>query len=165
MSSKRVNLYDKDSYGRTEGASPGLVERFGGSEAAWEAARAELTGMTDEELAANEAAEVVAKAARMERRKSELLARTYPAGHVVYYMRFCCRIKIGMTTNLAKRAASVPCDEVLATEPGGGELEFIRHWEFASARLLGEWFEPSEALVSHVLRLRNGQSWQGCAAR
>lgn len=50
---------------------------------------------------------------------------------VVYYLRFGDRIKIGTTTNLRTRLISVPCDEVLAVEPGSYALERERHEQFA----------------------------------
>lgn len=63
------------------------------------------------------------------------------------------RVKIGTTTNLAKRVTGVPHDRVLASEPGGRDLERARHAEFAGLRVKGEWFQYVEPLVSHVARL------------
>jgi hypothetical protein len=72
---------------------------------------------------------------------------------IVYYMRFGDRIKIGTTTNLRSRLTSVPCDEVLAVEPGSYELERMRHDQFAESRITGEWFGQSEELLSHIASL------------
>lgn len=75
-------------------------------------------------------------------------------GPVVYYLRFGDRIKIGTSTNLARRLQSVPCDEVMAVEPGGLALEGARHDKFAELRITGEWFRPGDALLDHVFDLR-----------
>ena len=76
---------------------------------------------------------------------------------VVYYLRYGDRIKIGTSANPRKRVASLPHDEVLAFERGGRLLEQRRHVQFADHRIVGtEWFEPHEALVSHVAELSAG---------
>jgi hypothetical protein len=69
---------------------------------------------------------------------------------VVYYVRFADRVKIGTTTNLGGRLNGIPYDEVLATEPGGYELEAQRHREFAADRIVGEWFTYSDRLRRHI---------------
>jgi hypothetical protein len=40
--------------------------------------------------------------------------------------------------------------EILAVEPGGRQVEQERHRTFAALRLRGEWFEPSEPLLTHI---------------
>ncbi|MGW5387185.1 GIY-YIG nuclease family protein [Nocardia sp. NPDC003963] len=78
-----------------------------------------------------------------------------PHGEVVYYIRFGDRIKIGTTSNLSARLSTLPFDEVLATEPGGVEVERQRHTEFAASRISGrEWFTASEALLAHIASLK-----------
>jgi hypothetical protein len=72
----------------------------------------------------------------------------------VYYLRFCCRVKIGYTTNLDERRKVIPHHELLATEPGGREVERERHEEFEPLRDVGEWFEYGPALQAHILRLQ-----------
>lgn len=69
---------------------------------------------------------------------------------IVYYLQFGERIKIGTTSNLQKRLKVVPHDRVLAVEPGGHALEHMRHIEFKSARVTGEWFTCSPELMAHV---------------
>lgn len=77
-------------------------------------------------------------------------------GHVVYYVRFCCRVKIGTAGDLEKRLQAIPHDEVLATEPGSYQTEHARHREFEEYRLAGEWFEYGSRLKTHIKTL-NGQ--------
>ncbi|NYH51424.1 hypothetical protein HNR06_001013 [Nocardiopsis arvandica] len=87
--------------------------------------------------------------------------KTYPPGHLVYYLRFCCRIKIGKTTDLDARLKSIPHEEILAIEPGDVFFEQILLWEFGRYRITGEWFSQGPELVRHVLELRDGAPWDG----
>jgi len=73
---------------------------------------------------------------------------------VVYYLRFADRIKIGTSTCLRSRMEAVPHDEVLATEPGGVELEEERKMQFVEYRVTGEWFRMAPALMRHIEKLR-----------
>lgn len=77
---------------------------------------------------------------------------------VVYYIQFGNRIKIGTSTSLRSRLDSLPYDEVLATEPGGYDVERKRHDQFADCRIKGEWFEPTQALLTHVAKLASRRS-------
>lgn len=80
---------------------------------------------------------------------------TSPTGTaVVYYMRLGNRVKIGTTTNLATRMASINPEEVLALEPGGHALEHLRHRQFADLRTKGEWFKYQGKLVDHIASIR-----------
>lgn len=72
---------------------------------------------------------------------------------VVYYLRFADRIKIGTSTNLKLRLASIPHDEFLGSEPGGQKLEMERHRTFAAHRLVGEWFAAAPELLAHIKSL------------
>lgn len=74
---------------------------------------------------------------------------------VIYYVRFGDRVKIGTTTNIRQRMASIPHDEVLATELGSYDLEKQRHAQFADLRHTkrGEWFRYEGALVDHIASL------------
>lgn len=74
----------------------------------------------------------------------------------IYYIRFGDRIKIGTTTSLKGRLASLPHDEILALEPGSYDLERARHREFAPMLVDGqrEWFHDSSTLRDHALELR-----------
>lgn len=77
-----------------------------------------------------------------------------PLSHV-YYVRFCCRVKIGYTTGeVQRRLSAIPHHELLAIEKGGIDLEGYRHRQFAHLRDVGEWFEYGPELQAHVARLR-----------
>jgi hypothetical protein len=70
----------------------------------------------------------------------------------VYYVRVADRVKIGFSRNVYDRVASIPCDELLAVEPGGRPLEQMRHKQFAALRIYRnrEWFRHEGELRSHV---------------
>lgn len=72
---------------------------------------------------------------------------------VVYYVRFADRIKIGTTICLRGRIDTLPHDEILATEPGGAEVERERHMQFAEYWITGEWFRAGPLLLRHVADL------------
>jgi hypothetical protein len=76
------------------------------------------------------------------------------SGSVVYYIRFCCRVKIGYTSNIKNRLKDVPCHELLAVEPGGRAVEGDRHQQFARLHDVGEWFHYGPELQAHVRTLR-----------
>jgi hypothetical protein len=73
------------------------------------------------------------------------------AAERVYYIQFADRVKIGTTRDLKQRLAELPFDEVLAVEPGGRDLEKLRHTQFAQARIYTnrEWFVLTDELRSH----------------
>lgn len=73
---------------------------------------------------------------------------------VVYYLRFDRLCKIGTSRDLTSRIAQIPHDELLATEPGGVEVERFRHAQFRTLRHRLEWFRYEGALVEHVQRLK-----------
>jgi hypothetical protein len=76
---------------------------------------------------------------------------------VVYYIQFGHGIKIGTTTNLTARLKTfcVPASQVLATEPGGRELEKSRHEFFRETRVLNtEVFEDSPKIRKHIEAVR-----------
>jgi hypothetical protein len=73
---------------------------------------------------------------------------------LVYYILFGSRIKIGISSSLRSRLDSLPRGvRVLATEPGGRDVERQRHGQFADCRAGGEWFRPTRALLTHIARL------------
>lgn len=83
--------------------------------------------------------------------------RARQAAAVVYYVRIHDVIKIGYTSNLRTRVSGlrVDPDAVLATEPGGRDLEAIRHREFAECRIgRREDFRPTERLLRHIDHVR-----------
>lgn len=117
-----------------------------------------LDGMTSDEredmlfrLAAN-VWRSHARAQGMARQSASMLAPC-DTGEVVYYIRFGDRIKIGTTANLHRRLQDLPYDELLATEPGGRELERVRHEQFRACRAVGEWHFLDSHLLSHIAKL------------
>lgn len=76
---------------------------------------------------------------------------------VVYYMRISDRVKIGTTTDLKQRTQSINPEELLATEPGGYELEQRRHLQFERLHSHGEWFRYGQELKDHVLEITSQQ--------
>ena len=91
-------------------------------------------------------AEVLEESRKVARVEAEDLSH----GGVVYYIRFCDAVKIGTSKNPASRLQSLPWSELLAMEPGSVAVERMRHLEFASDRLEGEWFSVSDGLLEHA---------------
>lgn len=92
----------------------------------------------------------------------EQRAERMKAQSVVYYVRIGDHVKIGYTINLRQRlgALRVDDDALLATEPGGRQLERERHLEFAPERVgKRENFNPSRRLLAHIeaVRERHGE--------
>ncbi len=77
-----------------------------------------------------------------------------PAPGFVYYIRFRDRIKIGTSSSILGRLSNLPYDEILAIEPGGHQLERLRHQQFHEARDHGEWFAVTDQLLDHCAMLR-----------
>lgn len=75
-------------------------------------------------------------------------------GEVIYYMRIGNRVKIGWSTNLPGRLATINPEELMAVEPGGRAVECHRHAEFSYLRTHGEWFRLASPLVEHIASLR-----------
>lgn len=73
---------------------------------------------------------------------------------VVYYLRRDGMVKIGTTSNLKVRLATIPHDELLAIEPGGTGVERTRHAEFGAHRSDGEWFRSNMEVMAHVVKVR-----------
>lgn len=71
---------------------------------------------------------------------------------VVYYIARGDLIKIGHTTNMVHRMSALQPDAVLATEPGGEQLERRRHQQFRHLRApLGhEYFTSGDDLMAHI---------------
>lgn len=79
------------------------------------------------------------------------------AQSVVYYVRIGDVIKIGFTGNVKQRMSQlrVPIDAILATEPGGREIEATRHKQFADLRVgTLENFRPEKRLIDHIDAVR-----------
>lgn len=71
-------------------------------------------------------------------------------------------VKIGVTANLSKRQAAlgggVPGGvTVLATLPGGQDVESFLHEKFAAYRLNGEWFQRSDEVRDFINDVLNGK--------
>lgn len=80
-----------------------------------------------------------------------------PAEYTLYYLRVGELIKIGTTTHLRTRLQHYPpgMTTVLATEPGGFELEKARLNQFRHLRHSGrEWFNPGPSLIEHINAVR-----------
>jgi hypothetical protein len=76
---------------------------------------------------------------------------------MVYYVRIHDFIKIGYTTNVKQRMSQlrVHTDAILATEPGGRDLERDRHKQFADLRIgTMENFKPTKRLIDHIDAVR-----------
>ena len=72
---------------------------------------------------------------------------------VVYYARVDTTIKIGTTTQLAKRMEQLRAD-LLAYESGSYDLEAQRHREYDIARSHNEFFHPAPELIQWIRLLR-----------
>jgi hypothetical protein len=78
-------------------------------------------------------------------------------GSIVYYLRRSNGdIKIGYSAYASTRLTQImrehgPID-VLAYEPGGAQLETVRHGQFDHCRITarGEWFRPGADLLLHI---------------
>lgn len=124
--------------------------------------RFELAGIEIDERAVDIAAKLtrwhIANSAEQNRKHQEEMAARAAAAQArecwVYYVRCGRLIKIGMTTNLANRFASIRPNEVLAIEPGGLEVEGETHKQFADLRAGGEYFHPGPSLQQHITSLR-----------
>lgn len=81
-------------------------------------------------------------------------------GSLVYYVRIQDFIKIGRSTNVAKRIRDfrLPPTALLAVEPGGPDIENERHQQFAhlndGSNGFREHFTLKKDLVDHVNALR-----------
>lgn len=75
---------------------------------------------------------------------------------VVYYARLGNRIKIGTSTNVRDRMTDLSAEELITLEYGGRNIELQRHREFATLRVVGEWFRMEEPLMGHMTLLAKG---------
>jgi len=98
----------------------------------------------------------------MQERLDRVMAARPNQNHdpVVYYMLLGNRVKIGTTTNMAKRKQSIGAEAVLAFEPGDAALERERHDQFADLRTHAEWFRYESPLVEWIeqVRERHGEA-------
>lgn len=98
-----------------------------------------------------------ADGSRTMQERREALSTAQAAQAQVYYVRTGDHVKIGFTGNMVQRLSQLRLnrDAVLATEPGGRELERQRHHEFSAERIgRREDFNPSRRLLAHIERVR-----------
>jgi hypothetical protein len=72
------------------------------------------------------------------------------AEQVVYFALFGERIKIGTTTNPARRLANLPYEEILCVIPGDRTTEREMHRRFAAHRIQGEWFHDCQEIRAYI---------------
>lgn len=74
---------------------------------------------------------------------------------VVYFIRSPTAVKIGMAKDANRRLTVLQTSHpeelaLVATVPGGRELEAEYHARFAEHRVRGEWFAPHPDLLAHI---------------
>lgn len=77
---------------------------------------------------------------------------------VIYFIRSPSAIKIGMAKDARRRLMVLQTShpehlKLVATCPGGRELESQYHSRFAEHRVRGEWFAPAPDLLAEIDRL------------
>jgi hypothetical protein len=92
---------------------------------------------------------VLYEAIRAGRTEPEPKRRRKPR-HVVYFLRFGDRVKIGTSGNLIERLREVPHDEVIGTIPGNATVEREWHARWADLRIKGEWFHATPELLATI---------------
>lgn len=115
---------------------------------------------------------IIAERAPVEEHRTAI-AEQRAVGGVVYYVERDGFIKIGTTTNIAKRlaglsrggdlrpdGATIGPVTLLVTHGGGRVAEQIQHQRFQADRIAGEWFRKSPELLAHIelINTRRGQS-------
>lgn len=73
---------------------------------------------------------------------------------LVYFVRHGDVVKIGTTQDLTQRLTAIPYDELLATIPGGPDVEGQWHRRFAHLRTRGEWFRDAPELRDAIAAAR-----------
>jgi hypothetical protein len=76
-----------------------------------------------------------------------------PRPGYVYFIRFGDRVKIGYTTDFARRRTELPHDAVLGVIPGTLDDEAAWHRLFADLRIKGEWFHADRELLAAIERV------------
>lgn len=104
-------------------------------------------------IVAKHTRDILAGAAKDPAKVAAAGLRASPDGSV-YFIRFRDLVKIGYTTNLPRRMASLPHDEVLHVEPGTMADEKRCHLAFAHLRGRGEWFRAEPDLLGFIDDLR-----------
>lgn len=70
--------------------------------------------------------------------------------NVVYFARVGNLIKIGTTSNLWQRMASLGHPQLLGVMPGGYKVERQHHRRFATEHVTGEIFEATDRLLAYI---------------
>jgi hypothetical protein len=96
---------------------------------------------------------------RRQREDAEIIAQRQaenPRLHdpIVYYMRMSDLVKIGTSSHIAARLATINPQGVMAIEFGGYDVEARRHQQFAEHRAHGEWFHLCEEIGTHIAAVR-----------
>jgi hypothetical protein len=137
---------------------------------AWPSVAAVLREMADAGVEINEAA--VSIAAKLGGRRHRLamvnpqgtrrgrpafyqMTLTGTSDSIIYYIRRGDFIKIGTTTDPARRFGALLPDEILAFEPGGEELEKMRHRLFGHLWHRGEYFRIAPELLEYARQIRH----------
>lgn len=114
-------------------------------------------------ILASDPGALLARCERLQREMKEWLEdpRGLLSGRagLVYFARSGDLIKIGFTGDVRSRMfrlqASSPAPvELLATVPGGREIERFLHQMFRENHMHGEWFKPDETMLAMVERFR-----------
>lgn len=96
--------------------------------------------------------------ARMQVQKTYTGVPTWATGPhepLVYYMRLGTLCKIGTSTNLETRLATLNPEELLTVEAGGRDVELARHIQFKDLRQHGEWFRYEGKLQEWIADLKS----------
>lgn len=104
-------------------------------------------GITPESVAHAEAERTLRTAERKANEVSQVYYLEMPYG----------KIKIGYTINVVQRCSNlrVHRDSLLATEPGGRQMERVRHRQFASIRDgQREDFDKTPELLAHIEKIK-----------
>jgi hypothetical protein len=143
-----------------------LLDLIDTSDPAWPATAAALREMAEAGVEITEATFVIA--AKLGAHRLAMLDAHYVPSRrvayemvplaatdsIVYYIRRGDVIKIGTTTDPAKRFSALMPDEILAYEPGTRKEELIRHRQFAHLRQRGEHFRGAPELTEHIRHIR-----------
>lgn len=68
----------------------------------------------------------------------------------IYFVRLGDLVKIGFTTNMARRMTVIPHEEILGAKSGTMEDERRCHAAFKHLRVKGEWFRAAPDLLAFI---------------
>jgi hypothetical protein len=172
----RTSLKAKHANGSNDGDSglrrshQALLRLVDTTDPAWPSIAAVLREMADADVEIDDAAvKIAAKLGAHRHRHAMLNPQATRAGRpayhqmtlagtedsIIYYIRRGDLIKIGTTTEPAKRFTALLPDEILAFEPGVLTSELLRHRQFDHLRYRGEYFRSAPELTEHIRQLRH----------